>query len=272
MCLSSEWLGLRDPDSCFGNGAVHAQCRHFCPCTERCICLLAQCGGTSCCPKMCCSKSYLYLYAISKKFPFSEVLPPQIPQCSRTTAWARLQGRWFHLVKAGELSKSQMSSACCRNVGVSLEIEKKKKKGVFNVHQGVLAVIHKVSRCYHPIKSFYDGFTEHMGLLWGQEQPWLCYQLAAKMDILHSPSFSEKQKCNRMPCMAGHKEGKTFCMGYICIVLHFQCYKLQIHELCGVYTTFITPLYYFASISLWKSNTDTEDWWEFYFSKLSTRH
>lgn len=64
--------------------------------------------------------------AISKKFPFSGVLPPQVPQCSRTTAQARLQGRWFTLVKARELSKSLMSSACYRNIEVSLEKEEKR--------------------------------------------------------------------------------------------------------------------------------------------------
>lgn len=45
--------------------------------------------------------------------------------------------------------------------------------------------------------------------------------------------------------MAGDKEGKTFCMEYTCIVLHFQ-----IHKLYGGYITLVIPLYYFASISL----------------------
>lgn len=45
------------------------------------------------------------------------------------------------------------------------------------------------------LKDFYDCLIEHMGLLWGQEQPWVCQQPAAEMDSMHSPSFSKKQKC-----------------------------------------------------------------------------
>lgn len=139
------------------------------------------------------------------------------------------------------------------NVGVYLEVE---KKGHFQSTSGIFSwVIHKLSR-YHPTESFPDCLIEHMGLSWGEGQPWLRYQRAAGMShykllgvlqVAKTPAGCHVRQEGR--------KGKPFLWrrSLHCFIFS-DIHELQTHEICGVYIPPVAFLHYCASVSLLKGN------------------